>query len=294
MAGVSGTVVENRRPFREAYLATSHHGAGAAGHFRAGRTRAGPGLEQETVSSPRARSRDYWTADRMQVGQAGRAAVRGRRCRARRSRARRCRGPREEITTPYTQAPTLHARQGVLHARRQRLRLLGHRAAERQQERGLDRRATASTRARATSPPTGSSCPPTRTGRRRSASTSPRTCSRRRRGRTAATSATTSARPWSARRAGPRSPTVSAVVGSRSTTTARRTYMSYGYPAAPPFTGERLWRCNSPLQTQRQLGQPGDDGHRLRHDRRLQRRRLDRRRRTCTRSTPTATTTSRT
>ena len=28
---------------------------------------------------------------------------------------------------------------------------------------------------------------------------------------------------------------------------------------------------------QRQLGQPGDDGHRLRHDRRLQRRRLDRR-----------------
>ena len=28
-----------------------------------------------------------------------------------------------------------------------------------------------------------------------------------------------------------------------------RTYNSYGYPAAPPFTGERLWRCNSPLQT---------------------------------------------
>ena len=28
-----------------------------------------------------------------------------------------------------------------------------------------------------------------------------------------------------------------------------QTYNSYGYPAAPPFTGERLWRCNSPLQT---------------------------------------------
>ena len=26
-------------------------------------------------------------------------------------------------------------------------------------------------------------------------------------------------------------------------------YVSYGYPAAPPFTGERLWTCNSPLQT---------------------------------------------
>jgi hypothetical protein len=25
-------------------------------------------------------------------------------------------------------------------------------------------------------------------------------------------------------------------------------YVSYGYPAAPPFTGERLWTCNSPLQ----------------------------------------------
>jgi hypothetical protein len=26
-------------------------------------------------------------------------------------------------------------------------------------------------------------------------------------------------------------------------------YVSYGYPAAPPFDGERLWTCNSPLQT---------------------------------------------
>jgi hypothetical protein len=25
-------------------------------------------------------------------------------------------------------------------------------------------------------------------------------------------------------------------------------YVSYGYPAAPPFTGERLWTCSSPLQ----------------------------------------------
>ena len=31
--------------------------------------------------------------------------------------------------------------------------------------------------------------------------------------------------------------------------TARsQNYVSYGYPAAPPFTGERLWTCNSPLQ----------------------------------------------
>ena len=26
-------------------------------------------------------------------------------------------------------------------------------------------------------------------------------------------------------------------------------YQAYGYPAAPPFTGERLWRCTSPPQT---------------------------------------------
>ena len=56
-----------------------------------------------------------------------------------------------------------------------------------------------------------------------------------------------------------------------------QTYISYGYPAAPPFNGERLWTCNSALQTSDNDGQPGDDGHRLRHDRRLQRRRLDRR-----------------
>jgi V8-like Glu-specific endopeptidase len=28
-----------------------------------------------------------------------------------------------------------------------------------------------------------------------------------------------------------------------------QTYQSYGHPAAPPFDGERLWRCTSPLQT---------------------------------------------
>jgi len=32
-------------------------------------------------------------------------------------------------------------------------------------------------------------------------------------------------------------------------TSRSQTYQSYGYPAAPPFTGERLWRCTSPLQT---------------------------------------------
>ena len=28
-----------------------------------------------------------------------------------------------------------------------------------------------------------------------------------------------------------------------------QSYVSYGYPAAPPFSGERLWTCSSPLQT---------------------------------------------
>jgi hypothetical protein len=32
-------------------------------------------------------------------------------------------------------------------------------------------------------------------------------------------------------------------------TSRSQTYQSYGYPAAPPFSGERLWRCTSALQT---------------------------------------------
>lgn len=39
-----------------------------------------------------------------------------------------------------------------------------------------------------------------------------------------------------------------------------QTYNSYGYPAAPPFTGERLWRCNSPLQTQDTSANPATLG----------------------------------
>ena len=91
-------------------------------------------------------------------------------------------------------------------------------------------------------------------GARRSASTWPRTCSPPAPGATRATSATTSARRSSRRRAERRSPTVSAVAGSRSTTAASQTYKSYGYPAAPPFNGERLWRCNSRAADQRQHG----------------------------------------
>ena len=36
--------------------------------------------------------------------------------------------------------------------------------------------------------------------------------------------------------------------GDRFNDARSQNYMSYGYPAAPPFTGERLWPCNSPLQ----------------------------------------------
>lgn len=39
-----------------------------------------------------------------------------------------------------------------------------------------------------------------------------------------------------------------------------QSYQSYGYPAAPPFTGERLWRCNSPLQTQDTSANPATLG----------------------------------
>jgi hypothetical protein len=37
-------------------------------------------------------------------------------------------------------------------------------------------------------------------------------------------------------------------------------YVSYGYPAAPPFTGERLWTCSSPLQTSDNSASPATMG----------------------------------
>jgi hypothetical protein len=37
-------------------------------------------------------------------------------------------------------------------------------------------------------------------------------------------------------------------------------YVSYGYPAAPPFDGERLWTCNSPLQTSDNSASPATMG----------------------------------
>ncbi|HET6549221.1 MAG TPA: hypothetical protein VFG79_12220 [Solirubrobacter sp.] len=37
-------------------------------------------------------------------------------------------------------------------------------------------------------------------------------------------------------------------------------YVSYGYPAAPPFTGERLWTCTSPLQTSDSSASPATMG----------------------------------
>ena len=37
-------------------------------------------------------------------------------------------------------------------------------------------------------------------------------------------------------------------------------FQSYGYPAAPPFTGERLWRCNSPVQTHDNSANPATMG----------------------------------
>jgi hypothetical protein len=39
-----------------------------------------------------------------------------------------------------------------------------------------------------------------------------------------------------------------------------QTYQSYGYPAAPPFNGERLWRCTSTLQTQDTSANPATNG----------------------------------
>ena len=98
----------------------------------------------------------------------------------------------------------LDARQGVLHPRRRRLRLLGHRAAERQQERGLDRgplRQRGPGRLRhqlGVRPRLQGRLGAARRLRGR------RTCSPAGAGPTPATSATTSAPPSSRRRAGRR------------------------------------------------------------------------------------------
>ncbi len=39
-----------------------------------------------------------------------------------------------------------------------------------------------------------------------------------------------------------------------------QTYTSYGYPAAPPFTGERLWTCNSALAASDSSASPATMG----------------------------------
>jgi hypothetical protein len=43
---------------------------------------------------------------------------------------------------------------------------------------------------------------------------------------------------------------LTSVVGGRNiafNTARQQNYASHGYPAAPPFNGQRLWVCNSPL-----------------------------------------------
>ena len=184
----------------------------------------------------------------------------------------------QEVTTPYTNAPTRTHGKVFFTLGGVGLRLLGHRAAELEQERGLDRRATASTKARATSPPTGSSSPPTRTARRRSGvyvadepvhqlglGQQRRLQLRRRRGgrrplgRDGAHGSCR--RPWHLVQLQPLAE-LRLLRLSGGAAVHRRAAVDLQLAAAD----------------QRQLGQPGDDGHRLRHDRRLQRRRLDRRR----------------
>ena len=54
---------------------------------------------------------------------------------------------------------------------------------------------------------------------------------------------------------------------------AQQRDLSHGYPAASPFNGERHTSALQPRPS-RQLGQPADDGDRLRHDRGLVGRRL--------------------
>ena len=71
--------------------------------------------------------------------------------------------------------------------------------------------------------------------------------------------------------------TLTDTVGSRGAAfnqPAEQHYLSHGYPAAPPFSGGRMFICEADLGTARQVGRPTDDGDRLRHDGRLVGRRL--------------------
>ena len=98
VAGVSGTVVTKQVP-SGGKLATSHHRAGAAGHFRAGRTGPGAGRSSEGSAQSQRVGRGLLDRGANAGGDAGRAAVRGRR-RSPRPRRRRCRGPRRRSPRP--------------------------------------------------------------------------------------------------------------------------------------------------------------------------------------------------
>ena len=202
-------------------------------------------------------------------------------------------------------------RQGLLHPRRDGLRLLGHRAQGARGERRLDRRALrlrirrACSRSgfasnfefvpayrkgrcavRGVAGPTGAS------RRRRSGSTSSDGC-------LPASSCGDVAHDFGAAnvvKLGGK--TLQDTVGGRGIQfngPRDSTYKAIGYPQAAPFNGERMFALPvRPTGRGPRSGQPAADADHLRHDRRLQRRRLDRRAARSPRSSPTATRTSRT
>ena len=105
---------------REAFLATSRHRAGSAGVSRPGRSRASAGRAARRSSKSASSVESYWTADRMQAAEPAEQVVGGRCAGQGRAAAVDLTGGHDAVHA----AADLHARQGVLHARRQRLRLL--------------------------------------------------------------------------------------------------------------------------------------------------------------------------
>ena len=156
------------------------------------------------------------------------------------------------------QVADAHPRQGLLHPRRHRLRLLGDvgpLAAARASS-GPPPTASTSPAPSAASRPTGSSSPPTRAASRRSASGPAAACRRPRSGRTPARSA----RPASALRRRPprlrrghrrpsaaaaRCRTPSAAAGSSSAAPETRSTARSAIRPTEPFNGERMYRCRS-------------------------------------------------
>ena len=188
----------------------------------------------------------YWTAERMRNAEPGRQGS----CRASSRRAApRCRklAPAQQIPPPYTSQPTSTNGKVFFTDGGLELRLLRHRRAERQQEHGVDRRPLRPRR-RQHFHTNWSFVPAYADGARPYGTWTARTL--------LTTSGWANGGDFSFDNGAAvvnlnGGQALTDVVGGRNIAVQHRAQpertSSHGYPAAPPFNGQRLWVCNSPL-----------------------------------------------